>query len=457
MKGKGKKNRDSSDEESVQHCPLMFIDFKPLDHSRVCPRYSSVLNRSEEEGIGLEDLDALQLELETLLVSVVKRQAQLESEMESLANWQDKPKDKKSAISEISGKRSKITEERPAKKIRESPTYISPTSSSSSSSSSSKSHSVKPKSKNLKVQEYDSPAVPAHVPVVRNDVPDKFWSFVKGYCAPVTQENVQVLEDMLKAYEDESEYFKVPNLGKHYTLKWAQEDRWDKKDDPKNSSNDKKKGLSPSNNVSPNDSRKSAKNNKNKDIKVDTDKCTFGALTQRLVSCLIEENLMSSQSLGSEGDFDLDLAGKNGNGDKSQLFKNVNFGNTAQLEKRIKKELEEHGLLDSDDFITNDIQLNNEDEVLEELTRCQNELKAVQAENQGQLKRLLSITKREISMQELNKKLENADNEVIEAYRRILNAKQKKRLPTKKEKDLATKALKERLSILKQMESSEDG
>ena len=46
----------------------------------------------------------------------------------------------------------------------------------------------------------------------------------------------------------------MPNLGKHYTLKWAQESRWDgKNESSKNSpvSSDKKKGLSPYNSTTP--------------------------------------------------------------------------------------------------------------------------------------------------------------------------------------------------------------
>ena len=36
MKGKGKKGRDSSEDE----CPLQFLDFDPLDVIRFCPRYN---------------------------------------------------------------------------------------------------------------------------------------------------------------------------------------------------------------------------------------------------------------------------------------------------------------------------------------------------------------------------------------------------------------------------------
>lgn len=51
--------------------------------------------------------------------------------------------------------------------------------------------------------------------------------------------------------------------------------------------------------------------------------------------------------------------------------------------------------------------------------------------------------------QELRQRVRVSDNEVMEAFRRIMTARQKKRTPTKKEKDQAWKALKERESILK--------
>ena len=44
-----------------------------------CPRYTTVLQRTEEEGIGEDELDTLQLELENLLSNVSKRMRLLES------------------------------------------------------------------------------------------------------------------------------------------------------------------------------------------------------------------------------------------------------------------------------------------------------------------------------------------------------------------------------------------
>ena len=59
------------------------------------------------------------------------------------------------------------------------------------------------------------------------------------------------------------------------------------------------------------------------------------------------------------------------------------------------------------------------------------------------------LAREEMRKQELRQRVRVSDNEVMEAFRRIMAARQKKRSPTKKEKDQAWKALKERDSILK--------
>lgn len=60
--------------------PLKYYDFKPVEHVKVCPRYTAVLGRSEDDGIGIEELDTLQLELETLLSSASRRLRALEEQ-----------------------------------------------------------------------------------------------------------------------------------------------------------------------------------------------------------------------------------------------------------------------------------------------------------------------------------------------------------------------------------------
>ena len=61
--------------------------------------------------------------------------------------------------------------------------------------------------------------------------------------------------------------------------------------------------------------------------------------------------------------------------------------------------------------------------------------------------------KEEMARQELRNKLSHADQDVMEAYKKISAARSKKKPPTKKEREQAWKALKEREIILKQLES----
>ena len=58
-----------------------------------------------------------------------------------------------------------------------------------------------------------------------------------------------------------------------------------------------------------------------------------------------------------------------------------------------------------------------------------------------------------MARQELRNKLSHADLEVMEAYKKISSARSKKKPPSKKEREQAWKALKEREIILKQLEA----
>lgn len=151
------------------------------------------------------------------------------------------------------------------------------------------------------------------------------------------------------------------------------------------------------------------------------------------------------------GDYD-DSDGDIGKND--DFLKSINLGNCTQLEKRIKKELEENGMLDDLDeaFLGSNGGVADDDQILRELIKCQSELKTYTMQNQVQLQALLRQVKKDFGKQDLRKKLQTADAEVVEIYRRMQAAKQKKRTPTKKEKDQATKALKDREEILKELD-----
>jgi len=55
--------------------------------------------------------------------------------------------------------------------------------------------------------------------------------------------------------------------------------------------------------------------------------------------------------------------------------------------------------------------------------------------------------------QEVRRSVRAKDVEVLEVYRRIMQARQKKRTPSKKERDAAWRILRERENLLKQLDS----
>lgn len=80
-------------------------------------------------------------------------------------------------------------------------------------------------------------------------------------------------------------------------------------------------------------------------------------------------------------------------------------------------------------------------------------LKVISNHNTLQLKRLRKLASEEMSRQELKRRLQLADNEVLDIYRKITASKQKKKPPTKEEMDLAWKSLKDRELLLRQIDN----
>lgn len=50
----------------------------------------------------------------------------------------------------------------------------------------------------------------------KNNAVNKFWASVEPYCADITNEDLKFLEELLRAHEDDSDYFKVC-----YSDKWS--------------------------------------------------------------------------------------------------------------------------------------------------------------------------------------------------------------------------------------------
>ncbi|XP_035721557.1 transcriptional adapter 3-A-like [Vespa mandarinia] len=405
--------------ESIMSIPILKIS----DNSRLLPRYASVLQRTTEDSVGMEDLDALQLELETLLSSVVVRHRMLQDEIASLSSAEER-RDKRSK----SGKGLSLLD----RKVREE--KFKPKEISTKTQTSISTKLVKQKtSGNLgnqaipnihdigKIEGSKSDAPKLLLP--KNDTPNKFWASVDPYCTDIMPDDIKLLEELIVMHSDLSEYKKIPPLGRHYSLLWAHNDLL-QEEDAANPNREKKKGRTDVSLLVPKGDKKM--------------NGIAGPLTQRLVSALLEENVYVAN-----------------NNTDNKLFRNndppvlrdLTIQNSMNLEIRMHKELIEQGILDSDGQKKNQ----DDDEILTEIKRCQQELSALSNHNVTQLKRLLNLAQEESKRQALKRRITAADNEVIENYKKLILSKQRKIPLTKKEQEKAWMCLRERENLLNQL------
>ncbi|KAK3864340.1 hypothetical protein Pcinc_017059 [Petrolisthes cinctipes] len=420
----------------LKDCPLSLPVVGSLDHARSLPRYTSLLNG---EGVAMEELDGLQLELELLLSSVLVRQVAISNNLSIIYQLEKGKYVPKPAASP--GKKMKREDsDRPFKKMKDSSGKsrdVVPTPGPPPGIKPSKVLHVK-----CSVQKYEpvfdvpdlGPPEQPKPPPPKNDVTNRFWAYVEQYCQEITVDDIKMLEELVNVPGDDSDYYKTPPLGRHYTLRWAQEDLQDEQKEGLKLNEGKKKGVKADTPDLPEKLLKEVDMNGCSD-----DVAPLGPLTQRLIAGLVEENVLVS---------DIENKGMDGLGvTRPGLIKSLGLSSASSIEKRIKKELQDQGVMESDYGNEDD-----EDEILCELRRCQSELRAVSQHNATQLTRLLNLARDSLVRHDLKKRLRDADHKVIEAYRTIAAARQKKKTPSKKDKDFAWKAIKDREAIVRQLD-----
>lgn len=315
--------------------PLQFHDFKHLDHIKRCPKYTAILSRPTASGIQTSELDEIFTDLENLLGAANIRHRQLDSELKILGEWADK-KDRKSSfeldlLTNMPGKRSGKTsfEDRQGKKQKIDEGRLG---------------KVKGKVTNKAPKGEPDPEVYVSKPRPANDLPNKFWASVEPYCADITNDDLHVLEDIISTVTEDSEYFKVPPLGRHYTQVWAQEDLNEEQRD--GSKTEKRRGGL-SNNFENVDFEKKAKSIDHANaFNFDDETCPFGALTQRLISALVDENILAPMDESEISDSSKQT-GVADNAMSTNASRNFTIPNAKALENAIKDELVNLGLIES--------------------------------------------------------------------------------------------------------------
>ncbi|XP_075980465.1 transcriptional adaptor 3 [Anticarsia gemmatalis] len=405
----------------VEVCPIPYI--KIQDNAVHLPRFTAISARSADEPIGMDELDSLQLELESLLGNTALRIRYFQSEIESIDTNESKREKKGKAAGkqlQYSVKRKfpddKLVKTKDYTKLSNQPKV--PKFKNMSNASSGGSHNYTNdvvNSDNSVKLELSQFALP------KNNIPYKFWSSVDPYCAPVTLDDIKFLESLL-AQSSNSTLPPIPPLGRHYSEVWADEHLAE--DQNASNPNKQKSSMSPE---ASSIRKKLDKTNEN---------IITGPLTQRLVSALMEENLMNYEVPDVKVN-------------KQTTNTKSSYKNSLTLEKCLRKELVEQGILDLEDLppLTNPA----DDEILAEIKKCQTELTAVKKDNCRNLKHLIGLCKQEMIRLNLKKQLDQVDMECIDTYKKMVAAKQKKRIITKKERDDAWKAINDQIRLNKEI------
>ncbi|KPJ18725.1 Transcriptional adapter 3 [Papilio machaon] len=405
----------------VETCPIPYIRLQ--DNATTLPRLSAISARPADEPIGIDELDALQLELESLLCSTALRIRYFQGEIESIDTNESKREKKGKAAGkqlQYPVKRKfqddKLVKTKDYTKLSNQPkvpkfkNFSNASSGGSHNNYSNDANANSDNSMKLELSQFSLP---------KNNIPYKFWNSVEPYCAPVTLDDIKFLESLL-AQSSNTTLPPIPPLGRHYSEVWADEHITE----DQNAGNPNKirpTGMSPE------------ATSLRKKIEKSGENMITGPLTQRLVSALMEENAYEVPDIKV----------------KQQSNIKSSYKNSLTLEKCLRKELVDQGILDPEDLppLTNPA----DDEILAEIKKCQTELTAIRKDNCKNLKNLIGLCKQEMIRLNLKKQLDQVDLECIETYKKMVAAKQKKRPITKKEKEDAWKAINEQIRLNKEI------
>ncbi|GBM36746.1 Transcriptional adapter 3 [Araneus ventricosus] len=412
MKGKGKSKGGIRIKIELEDSSSLTVSGNPSASTRDSSKFSTVL---QKRSLDVDDLRDVQFELESQLISVSKRKRQLENKIFSLETLHSK-KDKRSR-SDSTEKRT--SDEKPPKKAKES---------SSKASSQHKSKFIPPA---LPDPHQEAPKPP------KNDAPSRFWSFIEPYCADITQDSIRAIEDWINPQESDEKFYKIPELGKHFSEKWVLDDLTEEIIEGSKSV-ENHKGLF---NGSVQDQAEIERLKK-----LGEDECSLrvgnATILDRLVNSLIEENLMTQLDDTMNDACDDEMIQKS----KPPIVQTPSLPSSENLEKRLLAKFIESGLLEPEE---EEMEV-GDDEVCQELKKLQGALIPVHEYNIIQKKKLLALTKAEMAKQEVKKKLQELDAKVMETFRSVANAKRTKTM-NKKLEDQIKRILRERRKLIEKL------
>lgn len=428
-KGKGSgKVMSKASPESIDPPPAPIIPhIRCQDNPEQLPKYHAALMRPANSELPPDDLETIQAELETLLSTVALRHRVLKSELESSDSRRTKhldrapisPDKRRRGAPSSSGKPRKFSSANSP--LSHPPTKISKLKTSSASPAPSQ-HTD------------DSSDISIHNPKKlyhRNDTPNKFWLSIEPYTVPISQEDIRLLDGLLEEFSGTLAP-QIPELGPHYTQQWGIEDIKEEQDS--GNSQLKKKKIANGQQNGADAMMRVLRNSKRMGDGI------TGPFTQRLVSALIEENVIGD---GHSTATATTASTENSNSSLENIPNNMvhtrsaanQLKNGIAIERQVRKELIEQGMLEAKDAATGGERQDDVDEVLMEIQRVRSDLMAIAESNTNQLSTLKNVALDEIKRLEVKRKLDDVDHEIIEQHKRVQLAKQKGRTLLKSERD----------------------
>ncbi|KAE9545178.1 hypothetical protein AGLY_000721 [Aphis glycines] len=246
------------------------------------------------------------------------------------------------------------------------------------------------------------------LPPSKTESANKFWSLVEPYLAHVKKEDLKWLDDLVKSYSPNKKLYEIPPLGEHYAKNWAKEELEMQKHQSSCSPRPPKK-LKFAERIPPDvvelvDKANSAIHDGN----------SYTPAYQRVVTALLDHSNMSLED--TEENFpeydDVD--------EKPQEMSNV--CKEFYAEQSVKKQLNKLGLIGRNskpvpapEELLPSLTVADEenDEVLEELVKCDNALAQLREINKNHLTQLLGRCRKDYYQQLIKNKIEKVNNEIL--------------------------------------------
>jgi len=382
-KGKGEKFREGnkvssrqkvfeSSSSDMEMSTVTFPVIRQAELEKLVPTYDSVLTRNATDGVGMDDLDQLQQDLERMLSTVAVRQRLMKFELESADRSDDRRDRRRNAYFEKQSFKKKRSEDLPKYTTKN------------------MSRILKTRYASMANNIVDITTTKKKETVLEHDLSDRFWMSVEPYCAEISKDNVAFLDDLIRECSQPVK-MEIPEIGEHYASEWTET-------------------TLQTDNGSANKIKKEA-DAKINNISNSTMETYPSPLVQRLLDTLLDEKLIKQIPNMLEKIKNSDNAIKSSNGIKTELC----------LEQRLKKQLIAQGILEPEDLHKS---FPPEDEILMEIKRCQEELAAVSKHNVSELNRLREAVAKDLKKQEIKSQLDKVDKQILAVHNKILLAKQ---------------------------------